>query len=104
MRWTISHGTREGGPYYCSYHSMNTLARHLAHVLPAKDWRRIHRLFRRPAGLPVGVHHVEASYIADILYKAANHRLMPDTSAAVAHDLADTAGRAAGTIEPWTWT
>ncbi|MDF3141053.1 MULTISPECIES: hypothetical protein [unclassified Streptomyces] len=104
MTWAISHGTREGGQFSCAYSSMATLAQHLAHVLSAAEWRSIRRLFCRPPGAPIRVHPVDASRIADLLFKASNHKLMPDVWAVMAYDLAMTAGRAAGSREPWTWT
>ncbi|MBC9729310.1 hypothetical protein [Streptomyces sp. TRM68367] len=102
--WSISHGTSEGGRLHCAYGSTAVLARHLAHVLSAADWRSIKWVFDRPRGAPFAVADTAASRIADVLYRACGHELMPEVWAVMAYDLAVTADRAAGSREPWTWT
>ena len=94
----------EGGQFRRSYGSMDNLARQLAHVLSAADWRSVRYLFDRPSGEPFTVPPGDAGRAAEVLHRASAHRLMPDDWSAAVHELAETADRAAGAGEPWAWT
>lgn len=103
MTVDISHGSAPWGTETLSYSGFAEMGQHLAHVLPAGDWREIKFLF---AGHDmVGrINPDRAGRIADIFAKGAKHRLM-------SRDMADTVRRwsAAGyrawqAGEPWSWS
>ena len=103
MGWNISHGANANSEFRRSYTSMSNLAQHLAHVLTASDWQSIVYLFNRRDSDPFTVAPAEARRVAQVLRRAAAHRLMPGDWGATADELADTADRAASADQPWTW-
>ncbi|MFD8545642.1 hypothetical protein [Streptomyces sp. NPDC059649] len=99
MGWTISHGVTKSR----SATTLNTLAQHLAHVLPASDWRTLEPVFGdRPRG-PFRVPHNDARQIAAALRRAAGHRKMPADWGALAREFADAAQKAADARQAWEW-
>jgi hypothetical protein len=107
MGWTISHGTTT---LYRSAGAMGDVARHVAHVLPATDWRIVQPMFdlAQCADGPFTIHADQAGRIGRLLHKAANHPLMPkagaDCSAGWVRELADAAQQAARTGQSWQWS
>lgn len=102
--WNISHGTNQYGKERRSCTTIGNLAQHLAHVLPAADWRSIAYLFNRRTGQPFTVPEAEADRISQVLYRAAAHSLMPADWAAETNCVADAAARAARAGDPWAWS
>jgi hypothetical protein len=83
--------------------TISNLGQQLAHVLPARDWRKIQYLF---GGRFADIAHIpprEAGKIADILHRAASDRRMPTEWAGLARIFAEAARRAARSGQPWTW-
>ncbi|GGU52483.1 DUF7739 domain-containing protein [Streptomyces lavendofoliae] len=83
--------------------TISNLGQQLAHVLPARDWRKIQHLF---GGRFADIAHIpsrEAGKIADILCKAAGDRRMPSEWADLARLFADAGHRAARSGQTWTW-
>ncbi|KPI12058.1 hypothetical protein OK074_2679 [Actinobacteria bacterium OK074] len=103
MGWNISDGTSQNGEFRRSYTTMSNLARQLAHVLRGGDWASIAYLFNRPDGDPFTVEPGEAGRVAVVLDAAAAHRLMPPDWAVTAQELAQSARRAAGAGQAWSW-
>lgn len=102
MGWNISHDPHSND--MCrSYTSIHSLGQQLAHVLPARDWRRIRNLFNRGSGDPFTVKPKEAGDMSRILAAAAQHPKMPADWAREANLLACSAGIAANTRNAWTW-
>jgi len=100
MGWSISHGIRNTR----SATTIHNLAQHLAHVLPAADWRAIEPVFgKRPDG-PFRVPHGEARRIAAALRRAASHPKMPADWGQFARELADAAQNAANARQSWEWS
>lgn len=104
MVWNISHGTDRNNEVCTSYSHMGDLRDHLAHVLPAREWRVLKTAFGPRAGDPFQVSAKDAGRMAPILRGAAAHRLMPPGFAETARDLADAADRAAAARQPWKWS
>ncbi|WP_438489559.1 DUF7739 domain-containing protein [Streptomyces sp. S186] len=100
MGWTVSHGVNNTR----SATTIHNLARHLAHVLPAAEWRAIEHVFGRRSGDPFKVPPVEAGRIAATLRAAAKHRKMPADWAGLAREFAESAERAASAGQPWKWS
>jgi hypothetical protein len=84
--------------------TISNLGEQLAHVLPARDWRRIAHLFGGGFADIAEIPHREAGKIAAILHQAAQHRLMPTDWATLARIFADAAQRASRARQTWTWT
>ncbi|WP_262062633.1 hypothetical protein [Streptomyces sp. STR69] len=103
MGWNISHGTNPNGEVRRSYTSVDNLAKQLAHVLPAADWRSIAYVFNRPSGDPFTVLPHEADRIANILMRAAHAPLTPRNWQGEAEAFAMAAATAADADEPWIW-
>jgi hypothetical protein len=84
---------------------IHLLGRHLAHILPSRDWQvLVHaRVFQED--LPGAVFFLEHSpaQIAAALRAALDHRLMPRTFVALTRQLADAADRATAARETWCW-
>lgn len=104
MGWSISHGRSRmpGGDIVRPYHEMSDLGRHLAHALPAHEWRKISGLFRRK-GDPFTVPPRDAATAADAFHAGAKNRRVPRYYRSLAKDLADAAQRAAHGNQPWQW-
>lgn len=104
MGWTISHA-----PYdetiTRSVTSIATLARHVAHVVPSREWRKARPLFAAAdtSREPIELGWYQAGEIANVLRLAAADARMPDDVAATANALADAAETAAKNREPWIW-
>lgn len=96
MGWTISHGIRNTR----SATTIHNLAQHLAHVLPASDWRTIEPVFGDRSGDP----HNDARRIAAVLRRAASHRKMPRDWGQLAREFADAAQKAANARQAWEWS
>lgn len=96
----ISHSTGQ----IRSATTIGNLGEQLAHVLPASDWRQISYLFGGGFADVTEVPPRQAGQIADILRKAARHRLMPGDWADLATVFADAAQRASRSGQPWTWS
>ncbi|MFL4491544.1 hypothetical protein ACJ6WD_09820 [Streptomyces sp. VTCC 41912] len=103
MVWNISHGTDRHNEVCASYSHMCQLCEHLAHVLPAREWRVLKPAFGVRTGDPFEISAKDAGRMAPILRSAAAHRLMPAQFAETARDLADAADRAAGGRQTWRW-
>ena len=83
--------------------TISNLGHQLAHVLPARDWRKIRHLF---GGSFSDVAHIpprDAGKIAVILHTAAADRRMPINWADLARTFAAAAQRAANARQNWTW-
>ncbi|MEU3990112.1 hypothetical protein AB0F24_17345 [Streptomyces platensis] len=100
MGWTISHGIRNTR----SATTIHNLAQHLAHVLPASDWRIIEPVFGDRSGDPFRIPHNDARQIAAVLRRAANHRKMPADWGDLAREFADAAQKAANARQSWEWS
>ncbi|MFB6568387.1 DUF7739 domain-containing protein [Streptomyces noursei] len=99
MGRSISHGIHNTR----SATTIHNLARHLAHVLPAAEWRAIEHVFGKRSGDPFQVPPAEARRIAAALWTAAEHRKMPADWGALARELAASARRAVNAGQPWEW-
>lgn len=104
MGWNISHGTNQYNEERRSSATIGNLARQLAHVLPAADWRSIAYLFKPRSGDPFTVPAAEAGRIADVLRRAGSTPRMPADWAGEARVIAAAADRAARSGDPWTWS
>lgn len=104
MGWNISHGTNQFGEMRRSYTSIANLAKHVAHVLPARDWATVAPVLNRRSGDPFELAPREAGRVASVLFTAAAHSKMPPDWAATVHELASTAARAAEASQPWKWS
>lgn len=100
MGWTISHGIQNTR----SATTIHNLAQHLAHVLPASEWRAIEPVFGARSGDPFRVPHNDARRIAAILRRAASHRKMPADWGQLAREFADAAQNAANARQAWEWS
>ncbi|MDG9701684.1 hypothetical protein [Streptomyces sp. DH37] len=103
MGVTISHGTNDGRMHR-SYGHLADLGKHLAHVLPGRDWAQIADLFDGRFADVTEIGHRQAGRIADILDRAARHRKIPRDWANEATTFAACARRAARARQPWTWS
>lgn len=101
MGWNVSHGPRPYGQMRRSYTSMGQLGEQIAHVLPAREWRKVRHLFNRSSGDPFTIPAKDAARIAPILRKAAE--LMTAEWASDTSILADCADRAAANRQNWEW-
>lgn len=101
MGRNVSHGT--SGDLRRSYTTMHNLAQHLAHVLPAGDWRIIQPLFSPKAGDVFNVPPMTAGRVAAVLRRAERARLMPADWGELVAELADAADRAFAAGQNWTW-
>ncbi|UNZ20612.1 hypothetical protein [Streptomyces sp. 891-h] len=102
MGWNISHRPDADDMCY-SATSTHNLGQQIAHVLPARDWRRVRPLFDRRSGDPFTVSARDAGDMARILTASAQHPKMPADWAQDAQQLADSARKAADTRSAWTW-
>lgn len=102
MGWNISHHLG-GDDMRRSATSIGNLGQQIAHVLPARDWRRVKSLFSRRSGDPFAVSPKDAGEMARVLNVAADHPRMPADWAQDARQLADSARNAARTRQPWNW-
>jgi len=84
MGWSISHGIRNTR----SATTIQNLAQHLAHVLPASEWRVVEPVFGTRSADPFRVPHNDARRIAAVLRRAASHRKMPSDWGDLARELA----------------
>lgn len=99
MGWSISHGIQDTR----SATTIHNLAQHLAHVLPASEWRAIELVFGGRSDGPIRVPHSDARRIAAILRRTAGHPKMPRDWGQLASELADAAQAAANARQPWEW-
>ncbi|MFF4403618.1 hypothetical protein [Streptomyces sp. NPDC001404] len=83
--------------------TISSLGEHLAHVLPARDWRKISKYFG--GGLPnyADIPPHAAGQIGDTLLAAADHRLMPADWGGLAREIGMAAKTAAAAGEAWEW-
>ncbi|MFP8944724.1 hypothetical protein ACLIYM_25275 [Streptomyces fenghuangensis] len=103
MGVTISHASG-GSHMHRSYGHIADLGKHLAHVLPGRDWRHLRELFDGRFADQIVTSHRKAGRIADILTRAATDHRMPPHMASDARTIADTARRAAHARQPWIWS
>lgn len=101
MGWTISHSTPRITP---SYSGITEFAQHVAHVLPARDWKRLAPCLQTRNGDPIHIRPRDAARMAPIFRAAAQHRLMPREWADLADRLATAADTAARRGETWVWS
>ncbi|MFD5384283.1 hypothetical protein ACFWMG_04800 [Streptomyces sp. NPDC127074] len=106
MGWSISHGNIPRGTNYRSATAMYEVGQQVAHVVTAKEWRTVEKLFRlaNSGDGPFSIPHREAGKMAAVLREAAAHRLMPRSFVANVRELADAAQRAATARQPWEWS
>ncbi|MFJ4637582.1 hypothetical protein ACIP69_18400 [Streptomyces hygroscopicus] len=112
MGWTISHGNSQRGKNYRSAGAMHDVGQQVAHIVTAKEWRTVEKLFKlaNSGDGPFTIPHREAGKMAAVLRKAASHPLMPRSfvgdslvSADAVRELADAAQRAATVRQSWEW-
>lgn len=105
MGWNVSHGSNQNGEERRSYTSVDNFAQQLAHVLPAREWAELRPIFNRPGPAnPFDVPPRQAARCAELLYKAASHRLMPADWAGMASLFGDAARRASSAGQMWEWS
>ncbi|MFJ3200992.1 hypothetical protein [Streptomyces sp. NPDC086989] len=104
MSVDISHGSTQWGTETLSYSAFANMGRHLAHVLPASDWRAIRFLFDRKSDVVGLIGPQQAGVIADIFAKAAQHPKMPRELADIVRRWAAAGYRAHGAGEMWSWS
>ncbi|WP_255951563.1 DUF7739 domain-containing protein [Streptomyces odontomachi] len=102
MGWTISH--LPVGQEQRSGSTITNLAQQLAHVLPGRDWAELAPVINRPFGDPFTVQPGQAGRIADLLDRAASHRLMRGDWANLARALAAAARSASSAGQAWRWS
>ncbi|WP_329623398.1 hypothetical protein OG357_25705 [Streptomyces sp. NBC_01255] len=103
MGINVSHGSNQWGEERRSATSVANLGKHLAHVLTSRDWDVVADLFDGTFRDEEYVPPAEARQIAAVLYKAADHRLMPSDWGSDARLFADAAARAATAGQSWHW-
>lgn len=113
MGWSISHGNSARGTNYRSGGAMCDVGQQVAHVVTAKEWRTVEKLFKlaNSGDGPFSIPPREAGKMAAVLRKAASHQLMPRSFvgdslviAEAVRELADAAQRAATARQPWEWS
>ncbi|NUP49182.1 MAG: hypothetical protein HOW97_18025 [Catenulispora sp.] len=97
-------GWSNGGAYR-SAGAMHELGQHMAHVLPAGEWRAVQSLFRSAqwADGPFEIAPADTRRMAAVFRAAAGHRLMPREWAVSADELAAVAEQHATRGVPWEW-
>ncbi|MEU6170171.1 DUF7739 domain-containing protein [Streptomyces tanashiensis] len=103
MGINVSHGSNQWGEERRSATSVANLGKHLAHVLTSRDWDVVADLFDGTFADQEDIPPAEARRIAAVLYKAADHRLMPSDWGSDARLFADAANRAATAGQNWRW-
>jgi hypothetical protein len=98
-------GWSNGGAYR-SASAMYELGQHMAHALPAADWRAVAPLFRlaQRADGPFEIAPGDADRMAVAFRAAAGHRLMPREWMVSASELAAVAAQHAAARRPWRWS
>jgi hypothetical protein len=98
-------GWNNGGAYR-SASAMHELGTHMAHVLPATQWRTVQPLFHQAqwAGGPFSISPTDTARMAEAFRAAAAHRLMPKFWATSATELAAVAAKHAAAGQPWRWS
>ncbi|MEV8398840.1 DUF7739 domain-containing protein [Streptomyces niveus] len=84
--------------------TIENLGKHLAHALPARDWRQIRDLFDGTFDDTASIPPKKAGQIAAILRTASNSRRMPGEWDGLARLIADAADRAHRAGQPWRWS
>ncbi|KAF0646722.1 MULTISPECIES: DUF7739 domain-containing protein [Streptomyces] len=101
MGWTISHSTPR---IIRPYGAIDELAQHVAHVLPARDWKKLAPCLQASSGDPIHIRPRDAARMATALRTAAQHPLMPRQWVDLADRLATAAHTAATRGETWIWS
>lgn len=104
MGINVSHGSNRWGEERRSATSIANLGKHLAHVLPARDWRNVAFLFDGQVRCPVAVPPSQSLKVAGVLQRAATDPLMPRDWAEDAQAFATAARRASQARQPWEWS
>lgn len=99
MGISISHGAR--GPR--SALTISNLGQQLAHTLSSREWSEISDLFGGRFDDIANIPPRDAGRIADLLHKAAKHRLMDPEWGSLAVEIGDAAQRAARAGQYWEW-
>lgn len=97
-------GWSNGGAYR-SATAMHELGTHMAHALPAGQWRTVRGLFdlAQTAGGPFSFSPADTRRIADVFRAAAGHPLMPAFWAGSASELAEVAAAHVRAGKRWEW-
>jgi hypothetical protein len=98
-------GWSYGGPTRSAL-QFDNLAREVAHVLPARQWRPLRGMFERVsrADGPFTVSPSDAKRFGEALRSAAGHPKVDAGWAAFALDIATAADAAANCGRPWRWS
>lgn len=98
MGWSYGGGTRSAS-------AMGELGSHMAHVLPAAQWRTVRGLFdlAQTADGPFSFSPTDTRRMAEAFRAAASHWLVPRFWRKSARELAEVAERHAAAGQPWRW-
>jgi hypothetical protein len=85
---------------------MYELGQHMAHVLPARQWRSVRGLLdlAQRADGPFSFSPAETYRLAEAFRAAAAHPKMPACWAQSASELAEIAGQHRDAGKPWRWS
>ncbi len=103
MGINVSHGSNQRGEERRSALTIANLGKHLAHVLPSRDWAVLAPYFDGRFSGEAHIPPATAREMAQALNQAVGHRLMPAEWAAEARLFANAAHRAATAGQSWHW-
>lgn len=101
---TVSHGADFFGEDRFTVKQLRELGQYVRGVLPYDDSPPLTRVLDEAGESEREFGADQAALLAVLLRRAAAHRALQKKHAAVASLLGQSAARAAGDNEPWTWT